>query len=204
MTQERREIIEYMIATLTGRISEKLNELIVLDVHGVGYGLIVTNNDFGNFSIGEQSKLYVYEHLRENVHELYGFASLEAKKLFEKLLEVKNIGPKVALAILNIGSSTEIRVNIANGNVKYLQSAKGIGRRAAEQIVVELRDKVGLTSSEDAEDIVYRAGVHMKDEATEALISLGYSPQDAAIALDKIDKSLPPEERIRLALKGVA
>lgn len=79
MTQERREIIEYMIATLTGRISEKLNELIVLDVHGVGYGLIVTNNDFGNFSIGEQSKLYVYEHLRENVHELYGFASLEAK-----------------------------------------------------------------------------------------------------------------------------
>ena len=95
-----------------------------------------------------------------------------------------------------------VRGAIAAGDVKLLQSAKGVGKRAAEQIVVELRDKVGLASSGAAEDIVGRPGIGASDEATEALISLGYSPQDAATALKAIDKDLAVEERIKLALKG--
>ena len=191
-----------MIATLNGVVSEKLADMVVLDVHGVGYGLQVTAEDFGRLPTGEQAKLYVYEHVREQQYDLFGFVLLDTKKLFEQLLGVKNVGPKVALAVLDIGTAPAVRGAIAAGDVKLLQSAKGVGKRAAEQIVVELRDKVGLSASETAEGIVLRPGISAQDEATEALVSLGYSPQDAAVALKDIDPNLPVEERIKLALKG--
>jgi Holliday junction DNA helicase RuvA len=158
-----------MILTLSGKVSEKLGEQLVLDVSGVGYGLIITSADFSSVSSTETVKFYIYEHIRENTYDLYGFLNL---------------------------------ANIASGEVKFLQTAKGVGRRAAEQIVVELRDKVGALVTEGAEGIVNRAGVGLQDEAAEALMSLGYSAQDAAISLEKIDKDLPVEERIKQALRG--
>lgn len=189
-----------MIATLTGILNEKLADMIVLDVHGVGYGLQVTAEDFGRLTVGEQAKLYVYEHIREQSYDLFGFVQLDTKKLFEQLLGVKNVGPKVALAVLDIGAAAEVRGSIAAGDVKRLQTAKGVGKRAAEQIVVELRDKVGLAVSDTAEGVVLRPGVSSGDEAVEALVALGYTPQDAMAALKGIDASLPTEDRIRLAL----
>ncbi|CAN5415101.1 Holliday junction branch migration protein RuvA [soil metagenome] len=191
-----------MIATLTGIVSEKLPAQVVLEVGGVGYGLQVTAEDFGRLASGEQAKLYVYEHIREQAHDLFGFMQQDTQKLFEQLLGVKNVGPKVALAVLDIGTAPAVRGAIAAGDVRLLQGAKGVGKRAAEQIVVELRDKVGLAASDAAEGIVGRPGINTQDEAIEALISLGYSPQDATVALQKIDSSLPVEERIKLALKG--
>ncbi len=190
-----------MIATLNGVVSEKLHDLVVLDVHGVGYGLQVTAEDFGRLQTGESAKLYIHEHIREQGYDLFGFVQLDTKALFEQLLGVKNVGPKVALAVLDIGNAPGVRGAIAAGDVKLLQSAKGVGKRAAEQIVVELRDKVGLASTDAAEGIVGRPGIGASDEATEALISLGFSPQDAATALKSVDKDLPTEERIKLALK---
>ena len=191
-----------MIATLHGIVSEKLHDMVVLDVNGVGYGLQVTAEDFGRLSSGESAKLYVHEHIREQQFDLFGFVQIDTKALFEQLLGVKNVGPKVALAVLDIGTAPGVRGAIAAGDVKLLQSAKGVGKRAAEQIVVELRDKVGLIASDAAEGIVGRPGVNTGDEAVEALISLGYSPQDATMALQKIPTDLPSEERIKLALKG--
>lgn len=191
-----------MIATLRGTVSEKIDVQVVLDVAGIGYGLNVTAEDFGRLATGSEAKLYVYEHIREQAYDLFGFVQLDTKRLFEQLLGVKNVGPKVALAVLDIGTAPAVRGAIAAGDVKLLQSAKGVGKRAAEQIVVELRDKVGLGASEAAEGIVTRPGVVSGDEAVEALISLGYSPQDAAAALKDIDQSLAIEERIRLALKN--
>lgn len=191
-----------MIATLMGRVSEKLADMVVLDVQGVGYGLQVTAEDFGRLATGEQAKLYVHEHVREQAYDLFGFVQLDTKKLFEQLLGVKNVGPKVALAVLDIGNAAGVRGAIAAGDVKLLQSAKGVGKRAAEQIVVELRDKVGLAASDAAEGIVGRPGINTQDEAVEALISLGYSAQDATLALKDIDSELPTEDRIKLALKG--
>lgn len=191
----------FMIATLFGVVSEKLGDMVVLEVQGVGYGLRVTAEDFGRLSTDEKAKLYVHEHIREQDYDLYGFISLDTKLLFEQLLGVKNVGPKVALAVLDIGTAAAVRGAIAAGDVKLLQSAKGVGKRAAEQIVVELRDKVGLAASEAAEDVVGRPGVNTQDEAVEALISLGYSPQDATLALKGIDSLLSTEERITLALK---
>jgi len=190
-----------MIATLSGVVSEKLRELVVLDVGGVGYGLHVTAEDFGRLVTSERAKLYVYEHIREQGYDLFGFVQLDTKLLFEQLLGVKNVGPKVALAVLDIGNAAAVRTAIAAGDVKLLQSAKGVGKRAAEQIVVELRDKVGLVAGGSAEDIVSRPGINTQDEAVEALMSLGYSPQDATLALKDIDSLLPTEERVTLALK---
>jgi Holliday junction DNA helicase RuvA len=191
-----------MIATLNGMVSEKLADMVVLDVHGVGYGLQVTAEDFGRLYNDKPAKLHVHEHIREQSYDLFGFVSLDTKHLFEQLLGVKNVGPKVALAVLDIGTASVVRASIAAGDVKLLQSAKGVGKRAAEQIVVELRDKVGLVSSDAAEGVVLRPGINPQDEAVEALISLGYSPQDATIALKNIDASLSTEERVKLALKG--
>lgn len=191
-----------MIAILRGMVIEKLDGTIVLDVHGVGYGLIVTSADIGRVAGNFEQKFYIYEHVKENGYDLYGFSELESKRLFEQLISVKNVGPKAAMAVLDIADTNTIRTNIAAGEVKFLQTAKGVGRRAAEQIVVELRDKVGALVTEGAEGIVHRAGVGLQDDAVEALVSLGYSAQDAALALEKVDKELPTEERIKQALKS--
>lgn len=201
---EPQGIIGRMIATLTGTVAEKLRDIVVLDVQGVGYGLHVTAEDFGRLVTGERAKLYVYEHIREQSHDLFGFIQLDTQRLFEQLLDVKNVGPKVAMAVLDIGTAAAVRGAIAAGDVKLLQSAKGVGKRAAEQIVVELRDKVGVAASDAAQGIVTRPGVNTQDEAIAALISLGYSPQDATFALQHVDAALPVEERIKLALKGGA
>lgn len=191
-----------MIATLSGVVAEHIGGEVVLDVRGVGYGVVVTQSDAGVLQNGTEAKLYIYENIKEDTHTLFGFSALEAKGLFEQLLSVKNVGPKVAMSVLDIGSSADVRAAIASGDVKRLQTAKGVGKRAAEQMVVELRDKVGAPVGSGAEDIVGRAGVDSQDEAVMALISLGYSDADATVALRDIDVSLPTEDRIRKALSG--
>lgn len=191
-----------MIATLRGVVTEKIGNLAVLEVGGVGYGALVTTSDLGRLVTGEKSKLYIYENIREDSHDLFGFLALEDQKLFEQLLSVKNVGPKVAMSVLDIGTANDVRAAIASGDVKRLQTAKGVGKRAAEQIVVELRDKVGLAAGVGAEDIVTRGGVNASDEAVQALLALGYSETDAVLALKNIDPTLPTEARIRQALQA--
>jgi len=191
-----------MIATLTGIVDEKIGGQVVIDVHGVGYGVLVTTTILDRLSVGDAIKLYIFENLKEDTHDLLGFSSLDDKQLFEQLISVKNVGPKVGMNVMDIGTASEVRAAIAGGDVKRLQSAKGVGKRAAEQIVVELRDKVGLLASDSAEDVVTRAAIDAQDEAVQALISLGYSDYDAALALKNVDPNLPTEERIKQALKG--
>jgi Holliday junction DNA helicase RuvA len=191
-----------MIATLTGIVAEKLAQLLVLDVRGVGYGVLLPASDHGAAATGESLKLYIYEHIKEDAHDLFGFRDPNTKLLFEQLLSVKNVGPKVALAVLDIGTPDAVRQGIASGDLKFLQTAKGVGKRAAEQIVVELRDKVGLLAGEAAESLVGRGGVNLQDEALQALVSLGYPESEAAAVLSGIDGTLPTEDRIRLALRG--
>ncbi|MDB5182135.1 MAG: ruvA [Candidatus Saccharibacteria bacterium] len=192
-----------MIATLNGVVSEHLKGMVVLDVRGVGYGLQVTTEDMGRLASGQTAKLYVYEHIREQAHDLYGFVSLDTKQLFEQLLDVNGVGPKMALNILSIGNGSEVRIAIAGGDTKFISQAQGVGKRVAERVVVELKDKVGLEGVDlSTTGILQGESLLMKDEAVEALVSLGYSPQDAATALQNIDSSLPTEERITLALRG--
>lgn len=191
-----------MIAYLNGVVVATEIDGIVLDVGGVGYGLTVSPTDYAQLSQGSEAKLFVYEHIREDAHDLYGFLKPASKKLFEQLISVKNVGPKVAMAVLGIGSEDAVRSAIASGDVKMLQSAKGVGKRAAEQMVVELRDKVGLVASFEAEGIVTRGGINLADEAVQALVALGYNELDAQKALEGVDPQLPTEQRITIALKG--
>lgn len=191
-----------MIATLDGVITEADEGQVVLEINGIGYGVQMTNTDFTKTAIGSNVKLYIYEHIKEDQHGLIGFPSIDTKKLFEQLLGVKNVGPKVALSILDIGDQNMVKAAIAGGDVKTLQSAKGVGKRAAEQIVVELRDKVGMLASEDAEGVINRAGVDQGDSAVQALVTLGYSDFDAQKALVGVPHDVSVEERVRLALKN--
>jgi Holliday junction DNA helicase RuvA len=190
-----------MIATLFGVISEKNNETVVLDVNGVGYGLLVTIEDFATLASGQKIKMYVYEHIREVSHDLFGFTRLDSKLLFEQLLGVNGAGPKMALSILSLGSTEDVRLSIAEGNLKYIQSASGVGKRVAERVVVDLKDKVGLLSSDEATTFLQVPNT-TSDEAVLGLIALGFTPQDASLALNGIDKELSAEDRIKLALKG--
>ncbi len=190
-----------MIATLTGKVSEQINETIVLNVHGVGYGLLVSADDWGKLSVGTEATVYIYEHIREQSHDLFGFISRNTKELFEKLLSVNGVGPKMALAILSVGSMQDVQQAISSGDVKLLQSAPGVGKKVAERVVVDLKDKVGLISSTSATAFLIQPSYTKLDDAHEALLALGYSLQDAAQALESVDSSLPLDEKIRQALK---
>ncbi|MEI7758979.1 MAG: Holliday junction branch migration protein RuvA [bacterium] len=192
-----------MIATINGKITEKIGDLLVIEASGVGYGLNVTIEDFGSVSLGDQTKFYIYDHIRENSHDLFGFAKLETKNLFEQLLSVNGVGPKMALSILNVGNSKDVRAAIATGNTALISKASGVGKRLAERVVVDLKDKVGLVASDlSGTDILTSSNYIVSDEATQALMSLGYNQNDAVGALKDIDESLPVEQRIKLALKG--
>src|SRR5688572_1918296 len=117
-----------MIATLSGVIAEKLGELVILDVRGVGYGVLVPSEDYGKLALGDSTKLYIHEHIREQAHDLFGFTHLDTKHLFEQLLEVTGVGPKMAMSILGVGSVEDVRRAIAGGDIKYIQAASGVGK----------------------------------------------------------------------------
>lgn len=191
-----------MIATLNGIITGKDIDQVVVECGGVGYGVLMSFDDSSTLIIGTNAKLFIHEHIKEDAHTLIGFTTVAAKKVFQQLLGVKNVGPKVALSILDIGQLGAIQAAIAEGDVKFLQSAKGVGKRAAEQIVVELRDKMNVPVGDKAEGLVYRSGVNLKDEALQALVSLGYSEGDAAAVLLEVDSNLSIEDRVKAALRG--
>ncbi len=191
-----------MIAALSGKVSEKLPELVILDVHGVGYGLFVTIEDYGRLKPGDEAKFYVYEHIRESSHDLFGFTKADTKYLFEQLLSVNGVGPKMALNMLSIGTANEVGQAIAAGDVKFIQAANGVGKKVAERVVIDLKDKVGLASQELADSFFVGSAAAQKDEAVQALIALGFSTQDALGALSKVAADLPTEQRVKQALKA--
>jgi Holliday junction DNA helicase RuvA len=191
-----------MIAILNGIVNEKTSDLVIIECGGVGYGLYVSFEDYGALETDQPAKLYIYEHIRENAHDLYGFRNKAAKQLFEQLLSVNGVGPKMALAILSIASLEQVRQSIAAGDTKFISQANGVGKRVAERVVVDLKDKVGLAASESATDFLSTPAGNPNDEAVQALVSLGYTVQDAAEALKDIDKDLSAEERIKAALKS--
>lgn len=193
-----------MIATLSGNISEKLGEIVIVDVRGVGYGVLTPVEDYGKLLPGDPVKLYIYEHIREQAHDLYGFTQLDTKRLFEQLLDVSGVGPKMALNILSIGSVEDVRQAIASGDAKYIQAAPGVGKRVAERVIIELKDKVGLASTADTESLLVGTAVAQQDEAVQALVALGYTLPDAVAVLHGIDAKLTTEERIKQALKSGA
>ncbi len=191
-----------MIAHLRGQITEKFENSVILDVHGVGYEVLVSTLDGENLHLDDQVKLYTYHAVRENAEELYGFSSLTAKRLFQMLISVNGVGPKAAMAILSLGSPEDVRNAIANTDSAFISKAAGVGKKSAERVIVDLRDKVGAPSHYGATEIKMTAKLQAQDEALDALIALGFSLKEATAALEDIDPTLSSEERIRLALKN--
>lgn len=191
-----------MIAHIRGVISEKFGNALIVDVGGVGYEMTVALSDFESVNLGEERKFYTYHAVRENSEELYGFSSLTAKKIFELLISVQGIGPKAAMAILSLAEAEEVRNAIANADTAFISKASGVGKKSAERVIVDLRDKVGIPSRYGATDARVVSSATETDEALDALIALGFPLKEASAALEGVDLSLPVEERVRIALKN--
>lgn len=188
-----------MIARLRGEVIEHEDSRVIVDCGGVGYGVQVCYDEQQKLPIGSKCNLFIAEQIKEDAHELFGFSAASRKQLFGLLISVNGVGPKAAMAILNIGSEGQVRSAIASGDTKFISAAKGIGKKVAERAVVDLKNKVGLQSSDSAVDFLNDSST--SDEAVEALSALGYSPQDAVELLRGIDSKLSTSDRIKQALK---
>lgn len=193
-----------MIAHIRGKVEEKFGDNgIIVDVNGVGYEMLVPVPDFEASVLGEERKFYTYHAVKENSEELFGFSSLAAKKLFELLISVQGIGPKAGIAILSLAEAEEVRNAIANGDVAFVTKASGVGKKSAERVIVDLRDKVGIPSHYGATEVKYGVkAANEPDEALDALIALGFPLKEATAALEKVSGDLSVEERVKQALKN--
>ncbi|RYC73025.1 Holliday junction branch migration protein RuvA [Candidatus Nanogingivalis gingivitcus] len=190
-----------MIAHISGKIAEKFNGSIIVDVSGVGYEVIVPQYEYDKAMLDNSIKLYTYHHIREQSQELFGFSSLAAKKIFELLITVQGIGPKAGIAIMSLGDYEQVRNAIANEDSKYIQKANGVGKKSAERVIVDLKDKVGIATSYNAEEEKVNGDIS-GDEALEALVALGFNLKDAILSLKDIPEDLPVSERVKIALKN--
>lgn len=191
-----------MIAHLSGTVTEITGNAIIIDVNGVGYEVTISTPDLAQVSLHDTVKFYTYHAIRENAEELYGFSTLVAKRLFELLISVNGVGPKAAMSILGLGSSEDVRNAIANTDAAFIAKASGVGKKSAERIIVDLRDKVGAPSHYGATDTAFSTVKPAEnDEALDALMALGFPLKEATAALAEVDPNLPVEERITLALK---
>lgn len=189
-----------MIAHIYGKIVEKFNKSVIVDVHGIGYEVNLVSSDFDRFNLDSEVKLYTYHHIREQSQELFGFSSLATKKIFELLITVQGVGPKAAMAILGVAEPELVRNAIANSDTVLIAKASGVGKKTAERVIVDLKDKVGLALP--YEKTSQTSLVPESDEALEALMALGYSLNDAMKALESIPTSISTSERVKMALKG--
>jgi Holliday junction DNA helicase RuvA len=187
-----------MIARIEGTIIHKTDKFLVVDVSGVGYKVFVTADTISSVEQGAPGAFWTYTAVRENSLDLYGFASMEEMSFFELLLDVSGIGPKSALGILAVASIDTLKKAIATGDTSYLNKVSGIGRKTAEKIVIELRDKLQAHKGEDGVPSTLRGD----SDVVEALKSLGYSQNDARDALKEIPITIEgTNARIKQALK---
>jgi Holliday junction DNA helicase RuvA len=187
-----------VIARLRGRPVARTADGLVVDVGGVGYLVAATSAALRTAEGRAEVTLETYLHVREDALQLYGFADAGERELFTQLLTVNGIGPKVALAVVSGSPATELRRAIALGDAARFQAIPGIGKKTAERIVLELRGSLA--------DAIEPSGADPPSDAIarEALIELGYSPYEAERALAAIDPELPPDERVREALRSAA
>ena len=188
-----------MIATLSGKLIARSEKSVTIEVGGVGYRVFLSADGMMKLpNIGEEIHFYTHQHVREDALELYGFMHPAELELFEMLISISGIGPRGALGILGAGALDQLRRAIAAGDTGYLTKVSGIGRKTAEKIVLELREKMA------GRGVTIDAHPALRDEADalDALISLGYSRDEARQALASVrDASLSIEKRVSQALK---
>jgi holliday junction DNA helicase RuvA len=187
-----------VIARLRGRPVANTPEGLVVDVSGVGYLVAATPSAIRLADGAAEVALHTYLHVREDALQLYGFAEAAERELFLQLLSVNGVGPKVALGIVSGSPAVDLRRAIVLEDTARFQAIPGIGKKTAERIVLELKEKLG-----DAPvPISSASGTQPHLVARDALVELGYSVGEAEQALATVDPELPPEERVRQALKA--
>jgi len=178
-----------MISYLEGKIVLKKEKFIVLNVNGVGYKVFVSKKTLSKLpEIGKDLKVFCYLNVSENSLALYGFLDQKELEFFEILEDIRGVGPKSALEISSLGPLEKIRERIISQDEKLFDGVPGIGKKKAMTIILELTGKIGEVNKNI-------------DEAQDALVNLGFNRQEAKIALEKIERNIPPEEKIKKALK---
>ncbi|MBQ2819365.1 MAG: Holliday junction branch migration protein RuvA [Clostridia bacterium] len=177
--------------------------LVVIDAGGVGYAINTSTTSAANTKRGEQTIFYTYLHVREDIFELYGFASKAELNCFKQLISVSGVGPKAALAILGTITPEKLSLCIVTGDEKALCAAPGVGKKLAQRVILELKDKITAVQTEGTELTTEIVGAADNlEDALSALIALGYQRHAAAVALKGLEKKgLTTEELIREALK---
>lgn len=195
-----------MIASVTGEVVVRRADHVVVDASGVGYRLAVSTETLRAVpELGQRTTLYAHLVSREDSLNLYGFSSDEERLLFLSLISVSGVGPKVALAALSAGPPSEIMSAILTGDAKRFQAVPGIGKRTAERIILDLKDKVAaeIGVDPDGAEITAEGPVEPRAEARDGLIGLGYTPQEAERLLDE-GEGESAEEMIQSALRRAA
>lgn len=197
-----------MIGFLSGIILQKQPPQLLLDVNGVGYDITASMNTFYNLAeVGSKTQLYTHLVVREDALQLYGFHSLEERRLFLALIKVSGVGPKSAVTILSSIEPKRFVQCIQNNDLTTLVSVPGIGKKTAERLVIEMRDRLNDWQTVELSNVTPAVGYNKnqsEQDAVSALISLGYKPQEASRVISKLDTAnLASEEIIRLALKSL-
>jgi holliday junction DNA helicase RuvA len=196
-----------MIGYIEGKILQRdTSSLVVLTAGGVGYSVCVCASEREQLVLETSVSLYIYEHIREGMYDLYGFSTTPSKSLFEQLLSVNGVGPKMAMSLLDLGEPAFVASQVREGDVRFLTTASGVGKRLAERIIVDLRDKIAVydDSGNELKNNGSVVGVSRvgQDEALEALLSLGYTKQDGIEMLRDVHPDMTLAEKVTHALKA--
>ena len=196
-----------MIYYLNGPVTILEPGLAVVECGGVGYGCRITAFTAAQLKLNQPARLYICESIREDAHDLYGFASREEQRCYELLTSVTGVGPKAALAILSVGGPQNFTLAVMTGDEKLRTAAQGVGKKIAQRIILELKDKIGGGAMElDFSGPTVSAPVQQGNNAslaTAALQELGYSPAEISAALKGVDPTASTEEMVRYALRAM-
>ena len=196
-----------MFYYLNGEITVKEQSFICTDINGVGYLVHSSFNTISKLELHKKHKLYTYTHIREDMFDIYGFIDMEELSFFKHLISISGVGPKAALSILSIASPESLALAIITGDEKLITRAQGIGKKIAQRIVLELKDKISkektsILSSKDIE-IFSSTDTSSVSEAISALMVLGYTQAEATISLKGVDPTLSSEDVIKQGLKNL-
>jgi len=188
-----------MISFLRGKIINKGDGYIILEVANVGYQVFITPIMFAEIDIGQEIEMYTHQYVREDALDLFGFGSMDELELFRLLISISGIGPRSAIGVLSIAKTEDIKQSIASGDASLLTKVSGIGRKTAERVVLELKEKIGAINSGSGEKGL---GTIANSDEIDALIALGYSASQARQALSEIDPKIKDSgDKIRAAFK---
>jgi len=183
-----------MISYLFGKIIFKGNNFIILNVNDIGYKIFLSANVLKKTELNQEQEFFIFQHIGENINDLFGFSCYSELDFFEKIISVSGVGPKKAISILSTGPTDQVKSAIINKKLDFLTSVPGIGKKMAEKICFGLKDKLGESCSDDFDFC------ENKDLA-DSLVSLGYKRDELSEALKKVDANLALQEQIKEALK---